>query len=363
MAPEFNLTVLSKQEQIDAANLTHIQFPSIQHFNDFKSQVNRILGVVENVNQFPETLTLLGTTKLHGTHLDIVFIKNDTSSNTVEYNIYFQSRNRILSVEKDNILSCTTLSSKEVSVYKQLFERALEISKVSAPEIVIITGEWCGENVQKGVALTQLEKLFAVFGLKVDNRWMPLESLKYLEVPDARIFSILRGGLEQIRVDTKDLDSCTNKLVELTDNVEKNCPFAKSFGVNGIGEGMVWQCNERLTSTLWFKVKGHLHSVTKINTLKPQTPQEIERRKNLKNFVQDIITISRLEQGLDYLREHNLDFSGESIPVFMNWVASDAEKEERAHAEALGLNWKKVKKEIFIRAKDFYKKTINKVNL
>lgn len=148
-------------------------------------------------------------------------------------------------------------------------------------------------------------------------------------------------------------------LVEITNAVEKECPFGKTFGVSGIGEGVVWIWEEKESSRYWFKVKGEEHAVTKVKTLKELSETEKEHLKNISNFVSGVTTESRLRQGLDYLREMNLEKSIKNIGTYIKWVVNDVIKEESDTMKELGcLDEGKVKKAVTGIASSFYKKAI-----
>ncbi len=100
-----------------------------------------------------------------------------------------------------------------------------------------------------------------------------------------------------------------NKLVELTLQVEKECPVAKYFNISGIGEGIVWKCS-LLDSSLWFKVKGELHSVTKVSSI---AAIDIEKIENIKEFVELTVTDNRLNQGIEYMEEMHHEITMKNI--------------------------------------------------
>lgn len=57
-----------------------------------------------------------------------------------------------------------------------------------------------------------------------------------------------------------------NVLEFYTKEVEEQCPFAKHFGIEGIGEGIVWE-GQYDGKQLMFKTKGKKHATVKIKRI------------------------------------------------------------------------------------------------
>ena len=59
---------------------------------------------------------------------------------------------------------------------------------------------------------------------------------------------------------------------------EKRCPAGAFFGVEGVGEGVVWRCITPgfQRPEFWFKVKGEKHSVTRVKKLAPANTQRMD---------------------------------------------------------------------------------------
>src|SRR3978361_684301 len=78
----------------------HDAFPSIESYKKAKKQLC-LLRTTRSDGPFPlpDTLTLRGTVKLHGTHADIVYEPGKDGSS--QPYISFQSRNRVVRNAKD----------------------------------------------------------------------------------------------------------------------------------------------------------------------------------------------------------------------------------------------------------------------
>lgn len=82
--------------------------------------------------------------------------------------------------------------------------------------------------------------------------------------------------------------------------------------------------------------------------------------KNVKEFVDNVVTENRLEQGLQWIKnEMMLPFEMKSIGEYIKWVTEDTVKEEKDIIIEKQLDFGKVKKEIGNVARKFYIQRIN----
>lgn len=271
------------------------------------------------------TLRFTGTTKIHGTNA-AVGVTNDGIQ-------WAQSRENIITPEKDNA-GFATFAYKN----KQFFSNLLEKIEYDRAEYsgFIVYGEWCGKGIQKGVAVSELDKMFVVFNIKLipiyeggPNRWLENDYVQELIGHNEyeRIFNIFTFGKWEVDIDFNYPELTSNKLIELTEIVEAECPVGKYFGVSGVGEGIVWTCNTwpYVGGDFMFKVKGEKHSASKVKTL---AAVDVEKVNSVKECVDKIITENRLNQGLDHLRMNHLEIIPQNLGVFIKWVTSDAIREE-----------------------------------
>jgi hypothetical protein len=156
------------------------------------------------------------------------------------------------------------------------------------------------------------------------------------------IYTIQQFQTWTVEIDFENPELIQNFLVELTDGVEKQCPVGKSFGVEGIGEGIVWRCisnAEIKTSDLIFKVKGQKHSDTKV---KKTANVDIEKVQNIKQFAENVVTDHRAEKMLEKMKEAGIAILAENTGHFLKLMGSDVIKEESDTIEASGLDRKEV---------------------
>lgn len=246
-----------------------VKFPHIEQFKNVIRQVSNAaqwVGRDENGDPIFDRNILLpklkftGTTKLHGTNASVGCLSDGT--------LWAQSRENIITPEKDNAGFATFVYANR--------ERFSEIfSQVEYDESqfdgLVLYGEWVGNGIQKGVAVSQLPKMFVVFGAKLisnnleeyGNVWVEKEVLNRIipHDPVSRIFNITTFGEWEIEIDFNRPELSTNKLIELTEQVEHCCPVGKFFGIHDVGEGIVWKCETEpyIGGKYMFKVKGERH--------------------------------------------------------------------------------------------------------
>ena len=140
-----------------------------------------------------------------------------------------------------------------------------------------------------------------------------------------------------IKVDLNEPKESQNKLIELTNKVEEQCPVAKYFGEEGGGEGIVWTANY-LGKNFRFKVKGEKHSVSKVKKLASVDPEKL---KSIKSFIEYAVTDNRLNQAIENVFP-NKDLDVKKTGEVIRWMARDIIAEESDTLESNNLSWKEV---------------------
>jgi len=284
------------------------KYPSIEQFKHLLSKIHKF-------NHLPNILNFSGTVKLHGTHSDICFNGND---------LQIQSRNRILSETEDNLGSYKFFKSREGEIL-ELMNRILETNK---SDFIMISGEFCGKGIQGGVGISKLDPFFVIFDIYINGKWQPMDIYKNVYNNDKRIFNIAQFETFNFTLDINSIpdedyiSETSGKLQVLAERIGSECPIAKYFNIEGEGEGIVWKCIEFPGfSDLWFKSKCLKHSVRHEKILKGP--------KLINDDGLEFVTEARLLQGIDYLREFNLNIDITSLGIFIKWVVDDIFKEER----------------------------------
>ena len=297
--------------------------------HDFQGKDENGDAIYNHSSPYP-TLKFEGTVKVHGTNASII--------RTVEGEKIFQSRNRVLSLDKDNAQFMISMMGKNLDFLFSFFPPGLE---------VILYGEWCGDNIQKGVAITGLPKMFIIFDVMVDGELVEIP--KGLQNNEQNIYNILQFQTYEVDINFNTPELVQNKLIEDTLAVEKECPVGKFFGVSGIGEGIVYTCTSN--KNLKFKSKGELHSVSKVKTL---NSVDVESVKEVVEFIDNVVTESRLFQAVDYLKEMNLEISPKSTGDFLRWIIGDILKEETDTIVQNQLDMGKIKSGVASKARMWF---------
>ncbi|KAI9643134.1 hypothetical protein NHQ30_008869 [Ciborinia camelliae] len=221
------------------------------------------------------SISLTGTVKLHGTHTDILIHSDDR--------IQLQSRNwENFTLEKDSygfVTFIQPLKAQVIELKKRILARFATLNpkaKVNEEHPLIIAGEWIGPRIQKDVAISALpERYFVIISVSINGEWQPDEPYADIEDASVCIVNISRGGFYHETVLLRDPDPAFAKMQALADAVEMECPFAKSFGIIGMGEGIVWKpaaplCHE---AKYWIKLKGPVSMGTVVAGPAARIPQ------------------------------------------------------------------------------------------
>lgn len=327
-----------------------IKMPSIEQFRSVVHNIEhaaRYIGFNEETQEpiydrnaeLPK-VTFTGTVKVHGTNAS--FCMNSESH-------WFQSKSNILSIEKDNAAFCyfgeARINSFKIIAVELASKNGLNLNE----NTITLYGEFSGGNIQKGVAVNGLEKMFILFGAKITphNEGLPaywlyignknMKNETYYSDHKNNIFNSFDFPVFSLEIDFENPHEAQNRLSELTIAVEEKCPVGVQFGVEGIGEGIVWEAQYK-DVTYRFKVKGEKHSSSKVKTL---AAVDIEKVANIKEFIDYVVTENRLNQGIEQV------FAGgeavqEKTGEFVQWVKNDVFKEEMDTLVKSGLEPKEV---------------------
>lgn len=319
------------------------KFSSIEQFrnvikavklkHDYKGKDEDGNPIYNHTENYP-ILKFTGTVKLHGTNAGIVKYSDGR--------LEFQSRERVLTLDYDNAGFMQQMRTVDLSF---LF------SNFKFSDYCAVYGEWCGGNIQAGVAINGLPKMFVIFAIKVDDIWVDLP--EFIRDNENGIYNILQFPTYDIDIDFNNPELSQNKMIEMTAAVEDCCPVGKFFGSDGVGEGIVFGCVGDYS--LRFKSKGEKHSVSKVKKLNPIDTEAIN---SIKEFVESVVTENRLEQGITYFNENGIEVDSKNTGQFLGWVVKDVLKEESDTMTNNGLNEKSVKVAIANKARTWF---LNKI--
>lgn len=349
-----------------------VKFPSIEGFTTIVKNIKehaQYVGQDENNEAIFDrsvkmpVLKFKGTTKVHGTHGGVTHSFVD--------GVYAQKRSDVCTVDNDNAGFAVYVHSNKEFFTKLLLDLRKEFN-VKEQDLLTIHGEWCGGNIQKGIAITGLPKMFIVFSLRSttpvesedeNSQSTNLDSSNITASPENNFYNIRDFGEFEIEVDFENPILSQNKLMELTLAVEKECPVGKHFGkVLGqdktTGEGIVW-ITEFKNSIYKMKIKGEEHSNSKVKTLKPV--DDVKEQLKI-DTAQKVTPAWRLAQM--FSEANNTINDGipdiKNIGPFLKLVNSDILKEELDVITSVGLEPKEIFGNVAKIAKSWYQEELNK---
>jgi hypothetical protein len=335
------------------------------------NHISEIVKVLKELNRDPQNpekevildpIPIIGTIKLHGTHADILIHSDDR--------IVFQSRNIVgLHVAKDNAGFATTMSQKTKALLRLrdlLVARFTQLNPgtpVDPTHPVLIAGEWIGESVQKGVAISRLSKRFVIISVNINGKWQKDSDYGGIALPNHDIYNISRAGVFNRILYPEEPQRTINELEPLAEQVAKQCPFATTFHLTGEGEGIVWKpahAPYNADPNLWFKTKGGRFRPTFARPPR-QSPESCEQSREAAAAVAKIWTSERrLEQGLEYMKEYDISRNMKGLTPFLKWIQNDIAVEEKGYIAEHKIDAMMLRIEIAKIAKVWYVERLEK---
>lgn len=336
----------------------HIKYPSINQFRSVVSDVNRSYNFVgfdedgEAIYDHTKVKPILeftGTIKLHGTNAGVAYNNKE--------GMWAQSRGNIITSQKDNAGFGWFVEGK-TNVFLKLFKQVKEREKLNLYDNTItIYGEWVGKGIQKGVAISNLEKSLFIFGVKITpfDESLPAYWVDcvYLSDRENRVYNIFEYTTHYLRIDFNHPEKIQNTIIDLTLEVEEECPVAKMFGFSGVGEGIVWTHKSEGNHYV-FKTKGEKHSSSKVKTL---ASVDVDKIGSIQEFVDYSVTDSRFKQGLENVFPNNEPLDIKKLGMLMKWVIGDIIKEETDTLLENGLEPKDIGRYVSAKVKTMFLNT------
>lgn len=349
--------------------MKHISYPSIEQFRTIVTNLNRQFtfiglddegkGIYDPSIQKP-TLTFTGTVKLHGTNAGVSFNPID--------GMWAQSKENVITVTKDNAGFAFFVETNK-DVFLSLIDKIIIRTGINPnTHNISIFGEWAGAGIQKKVGITNIPKSFFIFGVKISPLDNPNDSetvvdgvkstaywvdSSYLESPEHKIYNIENFKTFEVEVDFNRPDIAQNKFIELTMEVEEECPVAKEFGFSGLGEGIVFRTLYRDTYHR-FKSKGEKHAASsKVKTLKVVDNERISRLLEVADKVTPAWRLEQmLEKTFDFMNGGLMDRT--KLGEFLRNVINDVIKEESDVIAESGFEPKDINKQVSDVAKKYF---------
>ena len=336
-----------------------VKFPSIEKFRHLLKSIPRVFRAPSRAPA-PATLTFRGTVKLHGTNAGVVK-RYPGGALTI------QSRNRVIAridvdeegnasanaelVGLDNAGCRAFLLQRDPAGIVGRVEAALAAAGRPPPaEYVAVFGEFCGSGVQRHVAIAKLPKMFVIFAVKVDGRWLDLGHPDFADLGSAdqqrqqQIFNVMGFRTETVVLDVGNPEPARLELERLTGEVDAQCPVAMQIGnVVGPGEGWVWQCLDIPgCQSIWFKTKGEAHAKNQKKPGKAHVAAGVERAADVAELIARHVDEALLLKGASEMGAPDRDLG--SLTAFIRWVSADLVKEEADTMEESGLSELEVRK-------------------
>lgn len=333
-------------------------------FKKFNSIV-QYSGVVKSVkdnakynNTHIPKLKFKGSVKIHGT--------NSCIGLNPDGEIWFQSRERILSYEADNA-GFYTWGVGNKQHWIDFYNKVTQELNLDHDNFYIF-GEWFGSSIQKGVAVAQLpEKKFGIFEMvitKGEESFVLSDIEQYHEylnsvLPNVVVIDAIVPPLE-LDIDFNEAHLVQNYLLETALKVEEECPVGKFFGVSGIGEGVVYTCVDKNIPK--FKIKGTLHQSSKVTTLRELSEAEVSAKKNAADFVESFCSVNRMEQGISKLEEMGLPVVMQSMGAYLRWLFNDIITEGKDVLEVSFIERKDVSPLIANKGRNWFIDKVNEIS-
>jgi hypothetical protein len=208
---------------------------------------------------------------------------------------------------------------------------------------VILGGEWVGPGVLNSLP----QRSLVLLTISIKNKWQRDEDYADIENESVGIYNISQGGFSNEVLNTEVPQPCKEKLLAHTLDVESKCPFARSFGASGIGEGIVWKAEYPLSENarFWLKPKGPEHRVTQTDKLKMAEMKE-DGAERAKMFAEAAATEMRLEQAWDYPRKMGINRDKSGTPAVNQWLYKDVTVKENKAIGEMGIDKGMLKKRL-----------------
>lgn len=316
-----------------------IKFGSIGQFRNFIKTM-QYLGW--------RKINLIGTVKIHGTNSSVGLDLKDNS-------LFYQSRNRVLSLDDDNYDFAKYIEDNKVEFLK-IFDEIKNKINTEKYDSIIIYGELAGKGIQNKVAVSQIDRFFAPFSIVGVNKDTVDELDVKLNINESiRFYPVETFGVYNVQLDLDNVHLAQQEIKDLTISIENECPVGKYFGVSGTGEGIVFTDETKQYS---FKSKGEKHSVSKVKVI---ADVDIEKINKIKDFVDYSVTENRLNQGIEYLKEMNKELDISNMGDFLRWLANDVLKEEQDVITENGLDndLKAIMKSVSSKGRKWFMDKIN----
>lgn len=346
-----------------------IKYPSIEQFRNVVKNIQHQAAYTgqdengETVFDFLKPKPVIrvnGTEKIHGTNAGISY--NNIAG------MWVQSRSNIITPEKDNA-GCAFTAEQNRNAWIDIISELQDAHNINLDtHTITVYYEWCGGNIQKNSAVSDMSKRAIIFKLfKVSpiepsedeaSKWYPTctyggQRTFNCSNHDAEIYNIMDFTYYEFEIDFNKPEAAQNNMIACMLEIEANSPVGKQFGKDGnIGEGLVIEFIYNGARHA-FKVKGDKHSASKV---KVQKPVDLEALAKVDKCVEEITHEWRFVQGMTEVfgAEYERDIDRKKLGEFLKWITSDTIKEESEAIYEHGFTLKDIMGKVQKKAKDFF---------
>ncbi len=229
-----------------------IKYPSIEQYRNVISTVKK-RSTYHNV--LNPKIKFLGTIKSHGTNASVCQYVDPNS----EFDTWAQSRSNIITTQNDNYgFAAFVESNKEYfeNIFDSSRDYVLKNNIATNDDIISIFGEWCGQGIQKNIAISHCPKMFIIFDIIVaksdDNYiWLKKNDIQNIfneTLKNEKIKLIFNFKTWEIEIDFNHPELSQNALSEITSIVEQQCPIGLTQGVYGKNNQIIKLINDEVVS-------------------------------------------------------------------------------------------------------------------
>jgi hypothetical protein len=270
-----------------------------------------------------------GTVKIHGFHGDIIRDQNNSYRIQSKYNL-LQSN--------DGNYNFYDFVVKNTCHFDILCNNIKEIYNITKEVTIMISGEWCGNGIKDYVAICQLNPMFIIFDIIINNTYYcDMKKLHFIHNNEHNIYNIHQfttytvyiANIHQITKDEK-------KIIQLyVNDVNKRCPVAAFFNISGPGEGIVFRSNHMI-----FKLKGKYF----------RKCYQSQNKYSTSEYTTNQLSMERLHNGIDYMNSMCLPITISNFHIYINYIVYDITQEEKNASDNI-----LIKKTIYDNVMQFYK--------
>jgi hypothetical protein len=324
-------------------------FPHIERFSNIHDELKK-----NYKERILPTYKFIGSVKVHGSNTSVIMLADGS--------LQYQSKNNVLAEHFDNSNFKTFMMQRHANLLLLFAEIKKNIKPKNA--IIGIYGEYAGKGIQKHVAVSMVDPFFVIFAIRIyckNNYWLSFDEFRNIKCVEERIINITDFPMYEIEINFNDVELSQSLLNKYTEDVCYNCPVGKYFGIDGMGEGVVWHAIDSARRGNKNELFGFMFKTKQFEMNHPV----IDKSDIIKEFIRWNITEELLNQGISNIVEiFKLTKENyiEKIDDFSKFVLNDILREERIIIREQKFNLKdmeKLKKSIINTARDWYIQYVN----